>query len=126
MIFELLIYICLVVGVFFNALAAVGLLRFPDVYTRLHAGTKCTTFGSIFLCAAVVLYGLKIWYFEGWWSGSSVLVIHTVIALICIFVTNPTSAHAIARAAHRSGVLPVGAVVDDLKEKNRKTGRKKK
>ena len=112
---EIIIYILLGIGVFFNLLAGVGLLRFPDVYTRLHAGTKCTTFGSIFLVGSVVLLGLK-----NWWAGDtngSVLAIHSVIALVAILVTNPTGAHAIARAAHRSGVKPVGAVVDDLENK---------
>ena len=115
---EIIIYILLGIGVFFNLLAGVGLLRFPDVYTRLHAGTKCTTFGSIFLVGSVVLLGLN-----NWWTGDtngSVLAIHSVIALVAILVTNPTGAHAIARAAHRSGVKPVGAVVDDLENKTEK------
>ena len=121
---EILAYICFGIGIFFNLLAGVGLLRFPDVYTRLHAGTKCTTFGSIFLIGSVIILGL-----DNWWKGDtngSVLAIHSFIALIAILVTNPTGAHAIARAAHRSGVKPVGAVVDDLQNGNAsKTGRKK-
>jgi len=115
MIFDIIIYIFLGIGVFFNVLAGVGLLRFPDVYTRLHAGTKCTTFGSIFLIGSVILIGLKMW-----WDGNvngSVLSIHSIFALIAILLTNPVGAHAIARAAHRSGVMPAKAVVDDLKEK---------
>jgi multicomponent Na+:H+ antiporter subunit G len=123
--FEIIIYIFLVIGVFFNLLASVGLLRFPDVYTRLHAGTKCTTFGSIFICGSVILLGLRMWY-QGSTDGS-VLAIHTVGALFAILLTNPTGAHAIARAAHRSGVFPAKAVVDDLKDKTvKKKGRKKK
>ena len=122
--FEIIIYILLGVGVFFNLLAGIGLLRFPDVYTRLHAGTKCTTFGSIFLVGSVVLLGLK-----NWWIGDtngSVLAIHSIVALAAILITNPTGAHAIARAAHRSGVKPIGAVVDDLKNKTvAKTVKKK-
>ncbi|MCK4433787.1 MAG: monovalent cation/H(+) antiporter subunit G, partial [Methanomicrobia archaeon] len=43
---ETVIYIFLAIGVFFNGLGSFGLIRFPDVYTRLHAATKCTTFGS--------------------------------------------------------------------------------
>lgn len=115
-VFEFIIYILLGIGVFFNLLAGVGLLRFPDVYTRLHAGTKCTTFGSIFICGSVILLGLKQWIYKGD-TNSSVLLIHTVIALIAILLTNPTGAHAIARAAHRSGVKPVGAVIDELEGK---------
>ena len=114
MIFELIIYILLAVGVFFNLLAGFGLLRFPDVYTRLHAGTKCTTFGSIFLIISVVILGLKTWYLGD--ANGSVLAIHSFIALIAILLTNPTGAHAIARAAHKSGVMPVNAVVNHLKE----------
>ena len=124
MIFDIIIYIFLGIGVFFNILAGVGLLRFPDVYTRLHAGTKCTTFGSIFLIGSVILLGLKMW-----WDGNingSVLSIHSIFALIAILLTNPVGAHAIARAAHRSGVLPARAVVDDLKNKPVKKSTKKK
>lgn len=107
--------ILLAIGAFFSILAGLGLLRFPDVYTRLHAGTKCTTFGAIFICGSVILLGLRMWYFKN--PDGSVLAIHTLGALIAILVTNPTGAHAIARAAHRSGVKPVGAVVDDLEGK---------
>ena len=122
--FEFLIYILLAIGVFFNILGCVGLLRFPDVYTRLHAGTKCTTFGSIFITGSVILLGLKMWYLGS--TDGSVLAIHTAGALVAILVTNPTGAHAIARAAHKSGVKPVGAVVDSLQNKSVKKTVKKK
>ena len=122
-ILEIIVYLFLVIGVFFNLLAGIGLLRFPDVYTRLHAGTKCTTFGSIFICLSVIIIGLNMWYY-GDTSGSS-LAIHTVIALIAILITNPTGAHALARAAHRSGVKPVGAVIDDLDKKPATKSKKK-
>ena len=125
MILEIIIYIFLGIGVFFNLLAGVGLLRFPDVYTRLHAGTKCTTFGSIFIIGSVVIYGLNQWWFENNLNGS-VLAIHSAFALIAILLTNPVGAHAIARAAHRSGVKPVMAVVDHLDEKPAKKITKKK
>lgn len=125
LIFDVVVYLLLGIGIFFILLAGIGLLRFPDVYTRLHAGTKCTTFGSIFIIGSVVLLGLKTW----WWNqdtNGSVLAIHSLIALIAILLTNPVGAHAIARAAHRSGVEPVQAVVNDLKEKDENTHGKKK
>ncbi len=112
MIFDIIIYVFIGVGIFFNVLAGVGLLRFPDVYTRLHAGTKCTTFGSIFLIGSVVLIGLKMWWEQD--TNGSVLAIHSILALIAILLTNPVGAHAIARAAHRSGVKPARAVIDEL------------
>jgi len=117
-IITIIIYIILAIGVFFNLLAGIGLLRFPDVYTRLHAGTKCTTFGSIFIIGSVFILGLQTWYLGN--VNGSVLAIHSLIALIAILITNPAGAHAIARAAHKSGVMPVDAVVDDLKQAKRK------
>jgi len=125
MITEIIIYILLAIGVFFNLLAGIGLLRFPDVYTRLHAGTKCTTFGSIFICGSVILLGLKMWIIDGD-DGSSPLAIHSAVALIAILITNPTGAHAIARAAHKSGIKPVGAVIDELEGKPVKKDEPKK
>jgi len=118
-ILDILVFVFIGIGLFFNLLAGIGLLRFPDVYTRLHAGTKCTTFGSIFLIGAVVFIGLNIWWQND--TNGSVLAIHSAAALIAILLTNPVGAHAIARAAHRSGVQPVGAVVDELAEKQAKT-----
>lgn len=119
MILDILIFVLIGIGLFFNLLAGIGLLRFPDVYTRLHAGTKCTTFGSIFLIGSVVLIGLNLWWEND--TNGSVLAIHSSVALIAILLTNPVGAHAIARAAHRSGVQPVGAVIDELAEKSAKT-----
>ena len=114
MIITAIVYLFLAIGVFFNLLAGVGLLRFPDVYTRLHAGTKCTTFGSIFIIGSVIIIGFKTWYLGD--VNGSVLSIHSMAALLAILLTNPVGAHAIARAAHRSGVMPVNAVIDELQQ----------
>ena len=115
MIAELIIVVFLSIGIIFNTLGVIGLLRFPDVYTRLHAGTKCTTFGSIFLIGSVVLIGLNMWWNKD--TNGSVLALHSLLALIAILLTNPVGAHAIARAAHRSGVQPAQAVIDELAQK---------
>ena len=112
-----ILYIFLGVGIAFNLLGSLGLLRFPDVYTRLHAGTKCTTFGSIFLSFSVIIYG--IWRYYKGENHMIIFSIHTLIALVAILLTNPTGAHAIARAAHRSGIKPAKAVVDDLEEEKK-------
>ncbi|HUW45236.1 MAG TPA: monovalent cation/H(+) antiporter subunit G [Dehalococcoidia bacterium] len=108
-------YILIGIGLFFNFVGAFGLHRFPDVYTRLHAATKCTTFGSIFLITAVIVQAAGIWASEG--TSQSVMCIHSVLALVALLITNATGAHAMARAAHRSGEKPIRAVVDDLEEK---------
>jgi multicomponent Na+:H+ antiporter subunit G len=108
-----LIYILLGIGVAFNGLGSLALLRFPDIYTRLHGATKCTTFGSIFTTVAVIAYGFLM-FARGELDLS--LPVHATVALISLLLTNPTGAHAIARAAHRSGILPKKAVVDKLEE----------
>jgi len=111
-------YIFVIIGLLFNVVGVVGLHRFPDVYTRLHAATKCTTFGSIFIIMAVIVQSASIWAVEGASSPQSILSIHAVIALVALLITNATSAHAIARAAYRSGEKPARAVVDDLEGKD--------
>ncbi len=109
-------YVFIGIGLFFNFVGAFGLHRFPDVYTRMHAATKCTTFGSIFLIGAVIVQAAVIWAKEGDISQST-MCIHAVLALVALLVTNATGAHAMARAAHRSGEKPARAVVDDLEGK---------
>jgi multicomponent Na+:H+ antiporter subunit G len=49
-------------------------------------------------------------------------MVHVAIAILALLITNPTGAHAIARAAHRSGVLPKMAVIDRLAEDEKKKG----
>ncbi|MDD2352115.1 MAG: monovalent cation/H(+) antiporter subunit G [Candidatus Caldatribacteriota bacterium] len=111
----IILLILILIGIFFNGLGSIGLMRFPDVYTRLHAATKCTTFGSIFTSLAVIIFGFYLWKVSGN-SKYGVLALHTIVALACLIITNPTGAHAISRAAHRSGVMPKQAVIDELKE----------
>ena len=105
-------YMFIGIGLFFNLVGVVGLHRFPDMYTKLHAATKCTTFGSIFLIIAVIMQAAGIWAQGG--ASESVMVIRAVLVLVALLITNATGAHAIARAAHRSGEKPARAVVDDL------------
>ncbi len=105
-------YIFIGIGLFFNLVGSFGLHRLPDMYTKLHAATKCTTLGSIFLILAVIIQAANIWAQGG--ISQSVMCIHAVLALVALMVTNATGAHAIARAAHRSGEKPTKAVVDDL------------
>lgn len=91
----------LLFGIFIMFFGALGLIRFPDVYTRLHATAKCDTGGAISILLALALASdfpitekLKF------------LVIAFMIAMI-----NPMISHAIARAAYKSGIKPK-AVVD--------------
>jgi len=79
-------------GVFFFAVGVIGLLRLPDVYTRLHATTKCDTLG-----AGLVLLGLAL-------QGNFVIGLKLVVIIILLWIANPTAGHVIARAAYNSGI----------------------
>jgi multicomponent Na+:H+ antiporter subunit G len=91
-------------GAVFLFLGALGILRLPDVYNRLQAGTKCTTLGAF--CAIVgVGIAQPEWIFKA------------LIVAVFILLTNPISAHALARASYKSKVrLCDGTVVDKCRE----------
>jgi multicomponent Na+:H+ antiporter subunit G len=117
-----LVYVFIGIGLIFQTLGILSLFRFPDVYTRLHGTTMCTTFGSIFIYLGVVAYGIIIYL-----SGRPeylALPVHTIVVMIMVILTNPVGSHAIARAAHRSGVMPKHAIVDVLAEHEKSGGKK--
>lgn len=105
---EILVSGLLLFGLFFLLTGTLGLLRFRDVYSRMHATSKSTTLGVTGVLLAALLY-LR---FLG---GSSGLKESLTIGFL--FLTAPVGAHMIARAAYRAGVpLWQGGVVDELKE----------
>jgi len=94
------------VGTVFFFLGTIGLLRFPDVYTRLHATTKCDTLGIGMILMGAMLH-----------EGATLNSMKLAFIIIFVFLTNPTAAHAIARAAYRHGTrLWEKSVVDMYKE----------
>ena len=112
---ETLFLVFIAIGLIFNALGVIGILRFPDVYTRLHAETKMTTFGTIFIGLAAIIYCTTAFISikDGQYMD---LAINVIVIIIALAFTNATGSHAIARAAHRSGQKPNPAVVDKLTE----------
>ncbi len=103
-------------GLFFNIVGILGLLRFPDIYSRLHAETKTTTLGTILTSFSVAGYSLH-QYFSGQDAGSLGFVVRIVIVLFLLAFTNATGSHAIAQSAYSRGQKPAGAVVDALAER---------
>ncbi len=108
-----LVYLLIGIGMVFQALGSIALHRFPDVYTRLHGATKCTTFGSIFIYIGIMAYSAML-VLQGQINQVSLLA-HTLIVMALVLITNSTGAHAISRAAYRSGIKPGLAVVDELR-----------
>jgi len=95
-------YILIIVGILFDIFGCIGLVRFPDVYNRLQASTKCVTLGTIMLLGGVALV-----------SSSGPIGAKAIICGVFILITSPTAAHAIAKGAYASGVaLWEDSVVD--------------
>jgi multicomponent Na+:H+ antiporter subunit G len=92
------------IGSIFLFLGALGVLRMPDLYNRMQAGTKTTTLGSILTLLGIGIYRLA-------WLPQLLIIIAFIV------ITNPVSTHALARAAHFAGVPPVdGTAPDRLRE----------
>ncbi len=79
----------------FTLVSAVGVIRLPDIYSRAHTASQADTLGAGFALAAVALS-----------LGVQATTAKTVLLLLFIFLTNPTAAHAIARAADEDGIEP--------------------
>ena len=112
MIVEILMVLFLSMGALFFLIGTIGLLRFPDVYTRLHAATKCDTLGLGLILAGLMLH-----------EGATLASVKIVFIIIFVFLTNPTATHALARAAYKHGVkLWDKSVVDRYKEASSSDG----
>jgi multicomponent Na+:H+ antiporter subunit G len=99
-------YLLIVLGILFNLFGCIGLVRFPDVYNRLQASTKCVTLGTVLLLVGVALA-----------NGTGAIAAKAIICALFVLVTSPTAAHAIAKGAYASGVpLWEGTVVDKYAE----------
>lgn len=102
---DILVAALLLLGGFFCLVAGVGLLRFPDVLMRMHAGTKAGTLGVGLTLAALAV---DAWSIE---SGA-----RAAVAVAFLLLTAPVAAHMIGRAAYRAGSgLWEGTVVDEFK-----------
>ncbi|WP_066711161.1 monovalent cation/H(+) antiporter subunit G [Celeribacter ethanolicus] len=93
-------------GTLFLALGGLGLVRMPDVYNRIQAGTKATTLGTLLVLLGAALISPA-------WSVKLLLI------MLFLMFTNPLSSQVLARAAHRAGVAPVAskdALADDAED----------
>ncbi len=89
-------------GVFLGISGAVGVLRFPDFFTRLHAAGVTDT-----LSAGMILTALMVQ------SGLTLITVKLIFILLFLLYTSPVASHALARAAVRAGFKPTGAKEGD-------------
>jgi multicomponent Na+:H+ antiporter subunit G len=97
------------IGLAFDLIGCLGLLRLPDLYNRLQASTKCIVSGTCFILLGTFLM-----------VGFTAAGIKILLCMIFLIMIAPVTAHALSRGAHRSGFsLGNGSVVDKYAEDKR-------
>uniref|UniRef100_A0A7V0Z5S7 Na+/H+ antiporter subunit G n=1 Tax=candidate division WOR-3 bacterium TaxID=2052148 RepID=A0A7V0Z5S7_UNCW3 len=95
-------WIIIWIGICFNLLGTIGLVRFPDIYNRLQTSTKCVTLGSFGLMIGIFLL-----------YGFSQTGIKALICGVFLLLTNPVGAHAILKGSLHYGIkLWKGSIID--------------
>ena len=93
---EGLSWFCLISGGFFCVVGGIGMLRMPDLYTRLHASSVIESLG-----AGLILLGLMLQ------AGLSLITLKLLTLLLLLFIASPTATYAIARVAMLRGLKPI-------------------
>ncbi|WP_128738600.1 Na+/H+ antiporter subunit G [Lederbergia galactosidilytica] len=105
---EFITVLLMLIGSIISVISAVGIIRFPDVYTRSHAATKSSTLAVLLTLVGAFLYFL---------FTESLVSIRLILGIVFVFLTSPVAGHLIIRAAYRSGVkLSDSTVEDELKD----------
>lgn len=98
----------LIIGVVFTLVTAIGLLRFPDPYTRAHAASKSSTVGVLGVLLSVFLH---FWLVEEHFNP------RILLGILFLFITAPVGGHMMSRAAYFAGVKTTELTVkDELRE----------
>ena len=103
---DILSWPLLMAGAAFSIIGGIGLIRMPDLFTRMHAASIIDTLGL-----GLIALGLMIQ------AGATLITVKLIIIVIFVFFTSPTSTHALAKAALHGKVKPV---VDPASEKKDK------
>lgn len=93
---DIVSWILLVSGAAFLIIAGIGILRLPDVFTRMHAAGIGDTLGASLIAAGLMVQ-----------SGFTLVTVKLMFVLLFLFFTSPTATHALAKAAHAGRVKPL-------------------
>lgn len=106
--YELIGALLILIGSIVSVISAIGIIRFPDIYTRAHAATKTTTLAVLLTLVGAFLY---------LWLSESFISVRLILGIIFVFLTAPVSGHLILRASYRSGVeMSESTTEDELKD----------
>lgn len=97
-------------GTLLCLIGAIGLLRLPDCYTRMHAASKAGALGAVLMLASVVA------------ATSGEVAVEAAFALAMLLASAPLAAHAVARAAQRAGHRPLTGALGNARERDRTEG----
>lgn len=113
---EFIVATFIVIGAFLSLVTAFGMIRLPDVYTRIHAASKAATLGVMSILIGTFLY---FYLYDGHFNS------RIILGILFIFLTSPVGGHLISRAAHNSGVkMWKKSVQDDLQMSKDAYGKK--
>ncbi len=96
-ILSVLVSVFILGGCFFIFCGVLGIIRFPDVYCRMHASTKGTTLGIMLIMLAAIIFFATGGVYEDFAS-------RCVLVILFVLLTNPVGAHMLAKNAYRNGV----------------------
>ncbi|MBL0714692.1 MAG: monovalent cation/H(+) antiporter subunit G [Desulfosarcina sp.] len=97
----IIVTVFIATGLFFFLGGAIGILRFPDFYSRLHPAGKLDTMGQF-----ATLIGMALYVMHDLSLGSILTALKILLILVFVFITSPTATHAIVDAGVRAGLLP--------------------
>ena len=98
---DIIVTIILIGGLFFFTGGTVGIIRFPDFYSRIHPAGKMDTMGVLWTMAAIALYTLN-----DFSIGSVLTSLKIILIVSFVFITSPTATHAILDAGVMAGLSP--------------------
>lgn len=101
MLINLFVIIFMIAGLVFFTGGTIGIIRFPDFYTRLHAAGKLDTLGSLFVTISLALYNLNHFTLAALLTSLKIM-----LAVVFVFLAGPTATHAIVDAGVRAGLRP--------------------
>lgn len=101
---EIIGVLLIFIGSILSVISAIGIIRFPDIYSRAHAATKTTT-----LAVLLILFGSFLYF----WLSELFISVRLLLGILFVFLTAPVSGHLILRASYRAKVRMTEATIED-------------
>ena len=96
--------ILIFLGSIISFISAIGIIRFPDIYSRSHAATKTTTLAVLLTLAGTFIYV---------WFGVAYISVRLMLGIVFVFITAPISGHLVLRAAYRANIKMADTTAED-------------